>query len=149
MPALPAVDSVKISQNGKKETAPSKHGGLAAIARAREAGAAWAELAADCADVLAAVKGQLAALRATLDSYRADLEVRVGNPVRPAYALLRSDRKALIAAISALERLDAATRAIRDREAREAKRATERAEKRVRSRKPSEARQTMARKVDE
>jgi hypothetical protein len=79
------------------------------------------------------VKEQLAALRATLDSYRADLEVRVGNPARPAYALLRSDRKALIAAISALERLDAATRAIRDREAREARRQAEKVEKRVRT----------------
>lgn len=131
MPALPPVDPARVSQNEKKEPAPAQR---AAIARAREAGAAWAELAGDCADVLAGVKEQLAALRGTLESYRADLEVRVGNPARPAYSLLRSDRKALIAAISALERLDAAVRAIRAREASEARRQAEKAAKRTRKR---------------
>lgn len=126
MPALPSV--VSAAAPSKPSPAPEK---LAAIARAREAQAAWGELGADCAAVMSDIRAQLASLRSALVGYVAALEARDGNG-GPTYELLRRDRKAIIAATSALAHLDGAVARLRDREAREARRAAEKAAGRVR-----------------
>lgn len=117
MPLLPSVSDVAPSPT--KKTDPDK---VAAIARAREAQAAWGELGAECEAVMVDVRGQLAALRAALDGYVTDLQGR--------RSLTRSDRKSIVAATSALGHLDDVVARLKDRDARRAELAARRAAKR-------------------
>lgn len=117
MPLLPSVSDVAPKPTKKTDTDK-----VASIARAREAQAAWGELGASCEAVMADVRGQLAALRTALDGYVADLQGR--------RSLTRSDRKAIVAATSALGHLDEVVARIRDRDVRRAELAARRAAKR-------------------
>lgn len=118
MPLLPSV--VDAPTSTPKKTDPEK---IASIARAREAQAAWGELGASCEAVMLDVRGQLAALRAALEGYVADLQ--------SGRSLTRSDRKAIVAATSALGHLDEVVARIRERDARRAELAARRAAKRA------------------